>query len=248
MRFGVVTFPGSNCDYDAYAALRHVIGAPVEFLWHADTDLHDVDCVILPGGFSYGDYLRAGAIARFAPVMKSVIRFAESEGYVWGICNGFQMLLEAGLLPGAMLRNASLRFSCRWIHLRVETTRTAYTQRCRPQQILRIPVAHAEGNYYADDVLLDDLESSGRVVFRYVDPRGTVDDASNPNGSARSIAGIINPGGNVLGMMPHPERAVEKILGSADGLALFESLMSADGPDRRSESAVVGQSLDQARV
>jgi len=227
VRFGVVTFPGSNCDYDAYAALRHVLCAPVEFLWHADPDLKDVDCVILPGGFSFGDYLRAGAIARFSPVMSSVIRFAESGGLVWGICNGFQILLEAGLLPGAMLRNSTMRFACQWVNLRVETTRTPFTRGCRPGQILRIPIAHAEGNYYADDETIDQLERSGQIVLRYVNADGTPDDASNPNGSRHNIAGIMNREGNILGMMPHPERAVEPILGSEDGLALFNSLLGA---------------------
>jgi phosphoribosylformylglycinamidine synthase len=225
VRFGVVTFPGSNCDYDAYAGLRWVLGAPVEFLWHADSDLKDVDCVILPGGFSFGDYLRAGAIARFSPVMKSIVKFAETGGLVWGICNGFQILLEAGLLPGAMLRNDTQRFACQWVSLRVETARTPFTRGCRPGQIMRIPIAHAEGNYHADEETLMELESSGRVVFRYVNSRGLPDEASNPNGSRRNIAGIINREGNVLGMMPHPERAVEAILGSEDGLVLFNSLL-----------------------
>jgi phosphoribosylformylglycinamidine synthase len=225
VRFGVVTFPGSNCDYDAYAALRRVVCAPVEFLWHADPDLKDVDCVILPGGFTFGDYLRPGAIARFSPVMKSVLRFAETGGLVWGICNGFQVLLEAGLLPGAMLRNESLRFACQSVRLRVETTRTPFTRGCRPGQILRMPVAHGDGNYYADDETLLELESSGQVLFRYVNAEGTPDEPSNPNGSRRNIAGIINREGNILGMMPHPERAVEKILGSDDGLMLFKSLL-----------------------
>lgn len=225
MRFGVVTFPGSNCDYDAYAALRHVLCAPVEFLWHADPDLKDVDCVILPGGFSFGDYLRAGAIARFSPVMGSVIKFAETGGLVWGICNGFQILLEAGLLPGAMLRNSTMRFACQWVRLSVESTRTPFTRSCSPGQILRIPIAHAEGDYYADDDVIDELENGGQVVFRYVNSRGEADESSNPNGSRHNIAGIMNREGNVLGMMPHPERAVETILGSADGLVLFRSLL-----------------------
>ena len=225
MRIGVVTFPGSNCDYDAYAAFRHVLGCPVEFLWHADPDLKDVDCIILPGGFSFGDYLRAGAIARFSPVMKSVIAFAETGGLVWGICNGFQILVEAGLLPGAMRKNASLRFVCDWVHLRVENTSTPFTQSCRPGQILRMPIAHAEGNYYAPDDVLEELERTGRVVLRYVSAAGAPERRANPNGSRNNIAGIVNSQGNVLGMMPHPERAVEQILGSADGLALFESLL-----------------------
>jgi phosphoribosylformylglycinamidine synthase len=225
MRFGVVTFPGSNCDYDAYSALRRVLCAPVEFLWHADPELKDVDCVILPGGFSFGDYLRPGAIARFSPVMKSVIKFAETGGLVWGICNGFQVLLEAGLLPGAMLRNDTLRFECRWVRLRVDSARTPFTRGCRPGQILRMPIAHAEGNYYADEDTLMDLESAGQVLFRYVNRDGIPDESSNPNGSRRNIAGIVNRNGNVVGMMPHPERAVERILGSEDGLMLFKSLL-----------------------
>lgn len=220
-----MTFPGSNCDYDAYAAVRHVLGSPVEFLWHADPDLRDVDCVILPGGFSFGDYLRAGAIARFSPVMRSVIKFAETGGLVWGICNGFQVLLEAGLLPGAMRKNRSLRFECRWVRLRVESTRTPFTRHCRPGQVLRMPIAHSDGNYYADDDVVEELERSGRVLLRYVNAGGEPDEPSNPNGSRRNIAGIVNAGGNVLGMMPHPERAVEEILGCADGLALFRSVI-----------------------
>jgi len=225
VRVGIVTFPGSNCDYDAFAAFRHVLGCPVEFLWHADPDLKDVDCVILPGGFSFGDYLRAGAIARFSPVMKSVIAFAETGGLVWGICNGFQVLLEAGLLPGAMRKNASLRFVCDWVRLRVENVKTPFTRGCRPGQILRMPIAHAEGNYYADTEVLGELERTGRVVLRYVNADGVPARAANPNGSRHSIAGIVNAQGNVMGMMPHPERAVEAILGSADGLALFGSLL-----------------------
>jgi phosphoribosylformylglycinamidine synthase len=225
VRFGVVTFPGSNCDYDAYAALRRVLCAPVEFLWHADPDLKDVDCVILPGGFTFGDYLRPGAIARFSPVMKSVLRFAETGGLVWGICNGFQVLLEAGLLPGAMLRNDTLRFACQWVRLRVESPRTPFTRGCRPGQILRMPIAHGDGNYYADEETLLALESSGQVLFRYVNADGIPDERSNPNGSRRNIAGIVNRNGNVVGMMPHPERAVERILGSEDGLLLFKSLL-----------------------
>jgi phosphoribosylformylglycinamidine synthase len=233
VRFGVVTFPGSNCDYDAYAAVRHVLGSPVEFLWHADPDLKDVDCVILPGGFSFGDYLRAGAIARFSPVMSSVIKFAETGGLVWGICNGFQVLLEAGLLPGAMRRNHTLRFACQWVRLRVETVKTPFTRGCHVGQILRVPIAHAEGNYYADREVLDKLEQNGQVALRYVNAEGRPDEKSNPNGSCRNIAGITNAEGNVLGMMPHPERAVEAILGCADGLAMFRSVQGtkATGPD-----------------
>lgn len=225
MRIGVVTFPGSNCDYDAYAAFRHVLGCPVEFLWHADPDLQDVDCVILPGGFSFGDYLRAGAIARFSPVMQSVIKFASEGGLVWGICNGFQVLTEAGLLPGTLRRNAQMRFACQQVRLRVENNKTPFTRGCRPGQMLRMPIAHGEGNYYADPEVIDKLEANNQVIFRYVNSEGEPDLRSNPNGSRHNIAGIINAQGNVLGMMPHPERAVESILGSADGLALFQSLL-----------------------
>jgi phosphoribosylformylglycinamidine synthase len=221
-----------------------VLCAPVQFLWHADPDLKDVDCVILPGGFSFGDYLRPGAIARFSPLMKSIIKFAEAGGLVWGICNGFQVLLEAGLLPGAMLRNDTMRFECRWVRLRVDSTRTPFTRGCRPGQILRIPIAHAEGNYFADDETLEELESAGQILFRYVNKEGIPDEASNPNGSRRNIAGIVNRNGNVIGMMPHPERAVEKILGSEDGLLLFKSLLgtTATGVDPISSRRVVSDS------
>ncbi|MEW5701405.1 MAG: phosphoribosylformylglycinamidine synthase subunit PurQ [Candidatus Zixiibacteriota bacterium] len=248
MRVGVVTFPGSNCDYDAYAAFRHVLGCPVEFLWHADPDLKDVDCVILPGGFAFGDYLRAGAIARFSPVMKSVITFAETGGLVWGICNGFQVLLEAGLLPGAMRKNASMRFVCDWVRLRVENVQTPFTRSCRPGQVLRMPIAHAEGNYYASDDVLNELERTGRVVLRYVNADGAPSRPSNPNGSRHNIAGIINAQGNVLGMMPHPERAVETILGSADGLALFDSLLGAGVAGSGAEIGTGRPAERQARV
>lgn len=225
MKFGVVTFPGSNCDFDAFAAVRDIIGQPVEFLWHGDADLKGCDLVILPGGFSYGDYLRAGSIARFSPVMKSVVEFAQSGGLVWGICNGFQSLLESGLLPGAMLKNRSLRFSCRQVYLKTETTNSAYTKHVPPGAVLKIPIAHSEGNYYAPDEVIDDLEKSGRVAFRYCGPAGELADRHNPNGSVNHIAGILNEGRNVLGMMPHPERAVEGILGSEDGRLLFESVV-----------------------
>lgn len=227
MKFGVVTFPGSNCDYDAYAAVRFALGEEVEFLWHKSSDLQGSDVVILPGGFSYGDYLRAGAIARFSPIMHEVVRFAKSGGLVAGICNGFQVLTEVGLLPGALIKNSHLRFSCKFVRLRVETVATPFTGACKTGDILRVPIAHGEGNYYhfGDDIRK--LEDSGRVVFRYVDARGEATAAANPNGSVNNIAGIINEGGNVLGMMPHPERAVEEILGSVDGLRVFESLRAA---------------------
>jgi phosphoribosylformylglycinamidine synthase len=227
MKFGVVTFPGSNCDYDAYAAVKHVLGEDVEFLWHKSSDLLGVDVVILPGGFSYGDYLRAGAIARFSPIMQEVIRFADSGGLVAGICNGFQVLTEAGLLPGALIRNAHLRFSGKFVYLRVEDADTAFTSVCRKNEVLKIPIAHGEGNYYHFDDDIKKLEDAGQVVFRYVDPDGQATPRANPNGSRNNIAGIRNARGNVLGMMPHPERAVEEILGSVDGLRVFESLRSA---------------------
>jgi len=227
MKFGVVTFPGSNCDYDAYAAARHVLGEEVEFLWHKSADLLGVDVVILPGGFSYGDYLRAGAIARFSPIMQEVVRFANSGGLVIGICNGFQVLTEAGLLPGALIRNAHLRFSGKYVYLRVEDADTAFTNSCLKGEVLKIPIAHGEGNYYHFDDDIRRLEDGGQVVFRYVDPVGQATPHANPNGSCNNIAGIRNAQGNVLGMMPHPERAVEQILGSVDGLKVFESLRRA---------------------
>ncbi len=227
MKVGVVTFPGSNCDYDAYAAIRHILGERVEFLWHKSEDLAGSDLVILPGGFSYGDYLRAGAIARFSPIMKKVIEFAGGGGLVAGICNGFQVLTESGLLPGALIRNRSLRFSCKYVTLRVENTATPFTGACRRGELLRIPIAHGEGNYYNFDGDMRQLEDAGRVVFRYVDAQGSVTDDANPNGSVNNIAGIVNADGNVLGMMPHPERAVESILGSRDGLKIFESVRAA---------------------
>lgn len=224
MKVGVVTFPGSNCDYDAFAAFRFVLGVPVEFLWHKSEDLCGSDLVILPGGFSYGDYLRAGAIARFSPIMKQVIRFAESGGLVMGICNGFQMLTESGLLPGALIRNSHLRFSCKQVILRVESTASPFTKACRVGELLTIPIAHGEGNYYNFSGDIDTLERRGQVLFRYADGSGRVTAEANPNGSVGNIAGIRNEAGNVLGMMPHPERAVETILGSTDGLRIFESV------------------------
>lgn len=228
MKFGVVTFPGSNCDYDAYAAIRHVIGDAVEFLWHQSTDLCGADVIILPGGFSYGDYLRAGAIARFSPIMEKVISFARGGGRVIGICNGFQVLTESGLLPGALRRNDHLRFSCRQVYIRVENAETVFTGLCRPGEVLKVPIAHAEGNYYHHDDYIKALRDRNKVVFRYCEPDGTITQRANPNGSVDNIAGIINDEGNVLGMMPHPERAVETILGSTDGLRIFESLRSAN--------------------
>jgi phosphoribosylformylglycinamidine synthase len=224
MKFAVVTFPGSNCDYDCYRAVIDGIGCRAEYVWHRRDRLEGFDCVILPGGFSYGDYLRTGAIARFSPIMRRVTEFAERGGPVIGICNGFQILLECGLLPGAMLVNRGLRFVCRTVHLRVENDRLPFTLELKKGQVVRIPVAHKEGNYFADQATMDELRSSGRVVFRYCDAEGRTDGRANPNGSLDDIAGICNSKGNVLGMMPHPERAMEILLGSKDGLALFMSI------------------------
>jgi phosphoribosylformylglycinamidine synthase len=227
MKFGVVVFPGSNCDHDAWHALRQVLGQPVEMLWHQSEDLAGVDAVILPGGFSYGDYLRTGAIARFSPVMRSVQRFAHSGGLVLGICNGFQILLEAGLLPGAVLRNSGLRFICRPVHIRVESCDTPFTCAAREGQVLTIPIAHSDGNYHCDPDTLARLEGERRVIFRYTTLEGVTDAAANPNGSLANIAGICNRERNVAGLMPHPERAVETALGSADGLVVFRSMVES---------------------
>jgi phosphoribosylformylglycinamidine synthase subunit PurQ / glutaminase len=226
MKFGIVTFPGSNCDYDAYRAVVDTLDAEALYLWHKDHDLQGVDVVILPGGFSYGDYLRAGAIARFSPIMREVIQHAERGAPVLGICNGFQIACEAHLLPGALLRNDTLQFVSEQVRVRVENVDTLFTGEYSAGQVLRIPIAHGDGRYTADEGTLDRLEEEGRVVFRYVGTGGDTDEAWNPNGSMRAIAGIINEGGNVLGMMPHPERAVDPILGSADGRALFESMLA----------------------
>ncbi len=224
MKFGVVTFPGSNCDYDTYAAVRHVLGEEVEFLWHLDADLKGSDVVILPGGFSYGDYLRTGAIARFSPIVKEVIKFAREGGTVWGICNGFQILLEAGLLPGAMLRNKGLRFICRYVNIRVESVGNRLTAGLNQGQVLRIPIAHSDGNYYDYPEKIEELKENDQIIFRYCDFEGNITSESNPNGSVANIAGICNLDKNVFGMMPHPERAVENVLNSTDGLKLFESI------------------------
>ena len=225
MNFGVVVFPGTWSDADCYYALDGVLGQPVRYVWHRESDLLGLDCVILPGGFSYGDYLRPGAIARFSPVMDAVKRFAADGGAVLGICNGFQILCEAGLLPGALMPNASLQFRCEWVNLRVEGARTPFTQGIASGSVLRVPISHGEGNYFADDATLSTLESGGRVAFRYCDPSGAVTDDSNPNGSLSNIAGIVNERGNVLGMMPHPERCCEALLGGEDGRLLFESII-----------------------
>jgi phosphoribosylformylglycinamidine synthase len=227
IKFAVVVFPGSNCDHDSYYAATEVLGQQAECIWHKDTSLAGADVVILPGGFAHGDYLRTGAIARFSPIMPAVVDFARRGGPVLGICNGFQVLLESGLLPGAMLRNRDLAFHCEQVRIRVERVDTPFTARARAGQVLRMPVAHGEGNYFAPPELLRELEDNRRVVFRYCDERGEVTDAANPNGAARNIAGICNEQGNVVGLMPHPERACERSLGSADGLLLFESAVSA---------------------
>ena len=226
MKFGIVTFPGSNCDYDAYQAVVESLGEEAVFLWHKDHDLQQSDVIVLPGGFSYGDYLRAGAIARFSPVMQDVIAFAKRGGPVLAICNGFQIACEAGLLPGALLRNASLKFVCEVVQLRVETSETLFTNRYDRGAVLRIPIAHGDGRYTADESTLDRLEGEGRVVLRYVGGPADADEWWSPNGSMRSIAGIVNEAGNVLGMMPHPERAVDPLLGSTDGLGIFESVLA----------------------
>jgi phosphoribosylformylglycinamidine synthase len=216
MKFGIVVFPGSNCDHDAYHVVHKVLGQPAVFLWHKDRDLQGADVVILPGGFAFGDYLRCGAIARFSPVMEEVVRFAGKGGKVLGICNGFQVLTEAGLLPGALLQNASCKFVCRQVELMVENDQTPYSKALQGGQRIRMPVAHGDGNYFIDDDGLRRLEGEGRIVFRYID---------NPNGSRANIAGIVNDVGNVLGLMPHPERASEAVLGAEDGRLVFESLL-----------------------
>jgi len=227
MKFAVVVFPGSNCDDDSYHAAKHVLGQEAEFIWHKETSLKGADVVILPGGFAHGDYLRTGAIARFSPIMGAVAEFAKRGGPVLGICNGFQILLEAGFLPGAMLRNRDLKFHCEHVIVRVEQTETPFTLRAAKGQRLRIPIAHGEGNYFAPADVVQQLESSGRVVFRYCDERGDVTERANPNGAVNGIAGICNEARNVVGLMPHPERACEGALGSADGLILFESAVAA---------------------
>jgi phosphoribosylformylglycinamidine synthase subunit PurQ / glutaminase len=225
--FGVVVFPGSNCDHDAYHVIKHVLGCEARFIWHKDSTLGDVDAIILPGGFSYGDYLRTGAIARFSPVMQEVVKFANDGGPVIGICNGFQILLECGLLPGAMLRNRSLQFVCKQVHLRITNAETQFTSQYPAGSVIHIPVAHGEGNYFADDATIRSLQEHGQIVFQYADSDGTVADEWNPNGSLLNIAGIINRRGNVLGMMPHPERAADPALGSVDGRKIFDSMADA---------------------
>ena len=228
MRFGVIVFPGTWSDVDCFHVISQVLKQPVEYVWHKETDLSRFDCVILPGGFSYGDYLRAGAIARFSPIMNSVDEFAKDGGLVYGICNGFQVLCESGLLPGVLIRNSHLQFRCKWVNLRVESTASPYTTKALSGQVLQIPMSHGEGNYYADDSTIRELEENGRVLFRYCDEDGEVTKSANPNGSLNNIAGITNAEGNVLGMMPHPERCCEEIVGGIDGRTIFESILMSN--------------------
>jgi phosphoribosylformylglycinamidine synthase len=227
MKFGVIVFPGSNCDRDAHWTIQQVAKRPVTFLWHDSHDLENCDVIIVPGGFAYGDYLRTGAIAKFSPVMESVRRFADGGGLVLGICNGFQILCEAGLLPGALMRNLGLKYICKPVCVRVENAATPFTNSCRPGEVLMIPIGHMEGNYFCDESTLAELRLQNRVVFRYSTPDGEISSESNPNGSLDNIAGICNPDRNVLGMMPHPERSAEAELGCTDGFKIFESLVGA---------------------
>jgi len=227
VRFGVIVFPGSNCDADCYHAVASVLGQPVEYVWHGQHAVEGFDCLILPGGFTYGDHLRPGAIARFSPIMAAVERFAAGGGLVLGICNGFQILCEAGLLPGALLRNECLQFRCEWVHLKVENATTPFTRAYAHGQVVRMPIAHGDGRYYADPATVAQLERGGRVVFRYCRRDGLAGSEANPNGSLHDIAGICNDNGNVLGLMPHPERCCEDILGGTDGRLLFASLAGA---------------------
>ncbi len=226
MKFGVLVFPGSNCDHDTYNVIAELAHQPVTFLWHDSENLENCDAIVVPGGFAYGDYLRTGAIARFSPVMQSVKKFAAGGGLVLGICNGFQILCESGLLPGALLRNQGLKYICKQVYLRTETTNTPFTNKITKGQVVRIPIGHMEGNYFCDEATLHSLESEDRVVFRYSTQEGEITNAANPNGSISNIAGILNEGRNVLGMMPHPDRSSESLLGSSDGLAIFESMVS----------------------
>jgi len=227
MKFGVLVFPGSNCDHDTYNVIETLLQQPVTFLWHASEDLQGVDAVLVPGGFAYGDYLRTGALARFAPIMGSVKKFAAAGGPVMGICNGFQILCESGLLPGALMRNAGQQYICKQVHLRTETTYSAFTHTLAPHTVLKMPIGHMEGNYFCDDATLALLNQQDRIAFRYSTPAGEITIATNPNGSLENIAGILSEGRNILGMMPHPDRSSESILGSADGLKLFQAVLAA---------------------
>ena len=225
-KFGVVVYPGSNCDHDTYYVLRKIFNLEVAFLWHKQSSLENCDTIILPGGFSYGDYLRTGAIARFSPIMNEVIKFAKNGGYILGICNGFQILLEAGLLPGVMIRNESLNFVCKDVHLKIENKESVFTKGINERQYLKIPIAHGEGNYFADENALKELEDNNQIVFKYCDKYGSIKKETNPNGSVMNIAGIINKQGNVLGMMPHPERSSDPVLGKTDGSLIFKALVN----------------------
>ena len=229
MKFGVLVFPGSNCDHDTHHVVGSVLGAPVTYLWHASESLQGCDAILVPGGFAYGDYLRTGAIASFAPMMQTVAKFAKNGGLVMGICNGFQILCEAGLLPGVLMRNRGQQYLCKQVHLRTETVDSPFTAEMTPRQVLRMPIGHMEGNYFCDEATLAELNRQDRVAFRYCDASGVVTDASNPNGSLENIAGVLNEGRNVLGLMPHPDRSSEALLGSSDGLALFRSMASMVG-------------------
>ncbi len=226
MKFGIIIFPGTWSDRDCYYAIGDILKQDVDYIWHKETNLSKYDCVILPGGFSYGDYLRPGAIARFSPVMTSLEHFASRGKLVIGICNGFQILCESGLLPGALLRNDHLEYRCQWTYLKVENTSTVFTSQCQNGQVLKIPISHYEGRYYADNAMLAELEAEKRIIFRYSTSTGEINDAANPNGSLHNIAGIMNKKGNVLGMMPHPERACEPLLGSSDGNIIWESIIA----------------------
>ncbi|MBI5042744.1 MAG: phosphoribosylformylglycinamidine synthase subunit PurQ [Nitrospirae bacterium] len=226
MKFGILVFPGSNCDHDCYHVVRHVLNCEAEFVWHKEKELRGFDVIIIPGGFSYGDYLRTGAIAKFSPVMKAVKKFARNGGLIIGICNGFQILLEAGLLPGAVLRNKSLKFICKDIFIRVENNNTPFTNQCNDNKVLKLPIAHAEGSYFADPDTLSSLIKNQQIIFRYSDKSGNITDSANPNGSIENIAGICNKEGNILGMMPHPERCAEAILGNEDGKLIFKSIIN----------------------
>ena len=227
MKFGVIIFPGSNCEHDAFWTIQQVAKQPVTFLWHESHDLENCDVIIVPGGFAYGDYLRTGAIAKFSPVMESVAKFASSGGLVLGICNGFQILCEAGLLPGALMRNVGLKYVCKPVQVRVENNETPFTNACQRQEVLTIPIGHMEGNYFCDSETLEELQKNNRIVFRYCSPAGEITAAANPNGSLDNIAGICSAGRNVVGMMPHPERAAEPELGCTDGMKVFESMVGA---------------------
>jgi phosphoribosylformylglycinamidine synthase subunit PurQ / glutaminase len=233
VKFGIVVFPGSNCEHDVYHVAKHLLRHEASFLWHKDTSFAGVDCVVLPGGFAHGDYLRCGAMARFSPIMGAVKQFAERGGMVFGICNGFQILTEAGLLPGALVRNSGLRYVCRDVHLRAERQDTPFTCRIRQGTVLRIPIGHGEGCYFAPDHVIQELEKKRQVVFRYCDPKGEVTAEANPNGSLHAVAGICNEKGNVLGLMPHPDRCAEEVLGNADGRRMFDSIVHAWTQARR---------------